>query len=280
VIILSTGSLYTYGLGRCFELARDTGFDGVEVLIDQRPDTYQARYLDRLREEYELPILALHSPFLPADSWGRSTSVHVQRSARLAQQLGVGVVVAHLPRRLSGILVRCMWRGGHRVVLPVPWGGDAEWLVFLREGLLSLEAETGVVIAVENMPVGRVGPFRLNGYWLNTPEDMASLPDITMDTTHVGTWGYDLLAFYKGLRDRVSHVHLSNFNGREHRLLGDGHLPLAELLQHLASDGYQGHISLETNPVNVGAEDEDRARARLSDSLAFCRQHLLGGSEQ
>jgi len=279
LIALSTGSLYSYGLHRTFELARETGFDGIEVLIDQRPDTFQSHYLRRLQREHGLPILALHSPFLPADSWERGNLACVRRTVALAQEVGAKVVVTHLPRRASGILVHFLWRRGHRTLLPIPWGGDREWLAFVQDGLTHLEATTGVIIAVENMPAHRIGPFRLNGHWLNTPQEMKVLPHITLDTTHLGTWGYELLAVYEQLKDQVAHVHLSNFNGKEHRLLDDGHLPLAQFLERLGTDGYKGIISLESNPNALKAEDENQVRANLRNSLTFCRQHLAHGMQ-
>ena len=64
VIALSTGSLYTYGTARVFELAARAGYDGVEVLVDHRRDTHQPGYLRRLVAEFAQPIVALHSPFV------------------------------------------------------------------------------------------------------------------------------------------------------------------------------------------------------------------------
>jgi len=50
--ILSSGSLYTYGLDRVFALAAEAGFDGIEVLVDMRFDTRQPAYLRRLVERH------------------------------------------------------------------------------------------------------------------------------------------------------------------------------------------------------------------------------------
>ncbi len=274
LVALSTGSLYTYGTRRVFELAGEIGFDGLEVLVDRRPDTFQPHYLRHLMQEQGLPILALHSPFLPAPSWERGNLACVRRTVALAQEVGAEVVIAHLPPRISHILVQFLWREGHHAVLPVPWGGDREWLAFIQDSLAQLEEAAGVTIAVENMPARRFGPFRLNGRWLNTAQEMEIIPHITLDTTHLGTWGQDPLAFYERLKDRIAHVHLSNFNGEEHRLLDDGHLPLAQLLERLSADGYGGLITLETNPNALEAEDEEQVRRNLHRNLDFCRQHL------
>ena len=100
-------------------------------------------------------------------------------------------------------------------------------------------------------------------------------PHLTLDTTHLGTWGLDLLAFYEQIKKRVVHVHLSDFDGREHRLPGSGQLPLAALLQRLVRDGYGGAISVELHPDALQAENEDQVRAHLHEVLAFCRENTI-----
>ena len=102
---------------------------------------------------------------------------------------------------------------------------------------------------------------------------MTRFAHVTLDTTHVGTWGWDLLAMYETLRDRIAHVHLSNYDGREHRAPTDGRLPLDALLRRLTEDGYQGAISVESGPDAMEAEDAGACRAKLEQALAFCREY-------
>jgi sugar phosphate isomerase/epimerase len=111
-------------------------------------------------------------------------------------------------------------------------------------------------------------------YWLNDPETLSRLPHLTLDTTHIGTWGFDLLQVYERLKERIVHVHLSNYNGQEHRLPEDGHLPLAELLRRLRRDGYEGAVSLEVGPEALEAEDEAQVRTHLRRAVAFFREYL------
>jgi sugar phosphate isomerase/epimerase len=86
----------------------------------------------------------------------------------------------------------------------------------------------------------------------------------------------DLLEVYEGLKDRIVHVHLSDFDGKEHRLPGTGHLPLAALLRRLHRDGYQGAVSLEVGPEVLEAEDESQVLAHLDRALRFFREHTTG----
>ncbi len=62
-IILSTGSLYTFDLDTTMALAAETGFAGVELMVDWRRETYHLPHLEKLVARHQLPILAVHSPF-------------------------------------------------------------------------------------------------------------------------------------------------------------------------------------------------------------------------
>ena len=274
MIALSTGSLYSYATARVFELAAEAGYDGVEVVVDYRWDTRQPAYLLHLSAEYALPIVAIHSPFLPdVTGWPDDQLGRLERAVELAQELGVTTVVTHLPLRFHVIL--CRWGVHHarRLWLPVPIPRRGAYYHFLHNGLAGFEAGSGVTIAVENMPLNRRLGLRLDRFWLNSPDEMCRFPHLTLDTTHLGTWGLDPLTVYEQLRDRVVHVHLSNFDGREHRSPPDGQLPLGELLRRLARDDYRGVITVETGPDAMDAQDEAKCLVALRRALAFCRTH-------
>ncbi|HSR34930.1 MAG TPA: sugar phosphate isomerase/epimerase, partial [Anaerolineae bacterium] len=88
-IALSTGSLHTYGIARVFELAADSGFEAVEVLVDHRWDSRHPAYLLRLSREIGLPVVAVHSPFMPhVPGWPSDPLGRLRESAALARQLG------------------------------------------------------------------------------------------------------------------------------------------------------------------------------------------------
>ena len=275
VISLSTGSLYTYGIARVFELAAEAGFDAIEVLADHRWDSRQPAYLRRLSQEAGLPIVAIHSPFdvLPTPGWPRDPLGRLQESAALAREVGAGVVVAHLPFRIRAVRVEVLG-GRHRsLLLPLPLSGERDYLDFLLNGLVEFEAEEGVRVGVENMPAKRFLGRRVSIYALNNVESLAGFAHLTLDTTHLGTWGLDPLAVYEELKPRIVHVHLSNFDGEEHRLLEDGHLSLGELLHRLSQDGYAGAVSVEVKPDALQAEDGAQVLAHLRRAVHFCRQH-------
>jgi len=232
-IALSTGSLYSYGLARVFEMAAQAGFEAIEVLVDHRWDSRQPVYLRRLSQEHNLPIIAIHSPFviLHTPGWPRDALGRLRESVGLAREVGARVVVAHLPLRIRGVRLEFFGFQRQGLLLPLPLGGERAYRDFLLNGLAGYERREEVLIGVENMPSRRFLGHPFDIHDLNTPEAMSRLPHLTLDTTHIGTWGWDLLAVYEQLKERIVHVHLSDFDGQEHRLLGSGQLPLAELLR-------------------------------------------------
>lgn len=274
--ILSTGSLYNYSIDRVFALAAEAGFDGIELLIDDRWDTRQADYLQQLMESHSLPILALHSPFSRnCSGWGETEYGAIARTAELASELSAQVVVHHLPMRFGYAFLQA---AGRNLLLPNPFDSGSQYATWLSEGYPALQTSTDVLLCIENLPAlhflgRRVNPARWNAHSRATLDDITRFPHITMDTTHLGTWGLDPLEAYDRWGQRVKHVHLSNFDGSEHRRPEDGSLRLNALLARMAADGYSNSISLELHPdaLEAGAPDS-RIVDLLRGSLYYCRK--------
>lgn len=67
--------------------------------------------------------------------------------------------------------------------------------------------------------------------------------------THVN-YGMQFAVFYRALKPWICHIHMKDAiheNGKQHHLcpIGEGHLPLREIVDMLNAEGYQGYFSLE-----------------------------------
>jgi sugar phosphate isomerase/epimerase len=252
-VIFSTGSLYTFGLERVYGWISQAGYDGAEIMMDERWDTHQEEYLGDLVERHGVPILALHPP-LRRGAWRLGSEETLVRVARLASRMDVPVVVAH----------------------PPPPGRPLErW----KAGPLREAREQGVVVAVENMPRSRAGGlFRVRRKSCYLPEHLAEVGDVTLDTSHAGASKVDILRAHSVLATQLRHVHLSDSNleaGRdEHRLPGKGRLPLKPLLAALGASGYAGAVCLELKPWPLGTPDPETILERMRAALRFTREGL------
>lgn len=274
-IALSTGSLYTYGIARVFDLAAKAGFDAIEVLVDHRWDSRHPAYLRQLSRETGLPVAAVHNPFVShVPGWPHDPLGRLQASVALAREVGAGVVVTHLPLRIRAARLELYGFRTRPLLLPIPVPPRDGYGHFLLNRLAEFETTEKVRIGVENMPARRILGRRVSAWNLNELDILASLPHLTLDTSHLGTWGLDPLAVYERLRTRIVHVHLSNFAGSEHRLPEDGTLPLGELLKRLSQNGYAGAVSLEVAPDMLQAGDEALVLTHLRRAVHFFREHI------
>jgi len=254
-IALSTGSLHNWALDRVFELAASAGYDGVELLVDARMESSDAAYLQRLSERWDIPILSVHTPFVPrVEGWSEAPAERVVQAVRLAGAVGASTVVAHLPLRWEiGRIHLSLGRWRFERLLIAPWRSAAgsrygRWLL---EDLPALQERWRVRVALENMPAHRVWGRRMQLHSLASLQALSRFPFVALDTTHWGTWGVEPLQVYRALRQCIAHVHLSDYDGREHRLPGKGHLQLGELLAEMGRDGFRGIVVLEVEPSAI-----------------------------
>lgn len=256
-LVLSAGSLYTLPLAKVFEIARDTGFDGMEVII-----SYDFQYQDGvalIRGLQEiLPVCSLHAPFFDLDGWGNKID-QLLRTVALAIDTEIPLINFHPPSWMAMELK--FWR----------------WFSSIRD----FQAEIGqnrVTITVENMPC--TGAFKTNPYLLGQTGSMIRFMQdrnlyMTFDTAHMGTskanFLHDFHLFYDS--GKMRNIHFSDYGyGREHLLPGRGVLPLTRFLNHLGETGYDNTLTLELSPHEF-PEDENGIRESMAEIFAYlCRE--------
>lgn len=264
-VILSTGCLYHYPLPEILQIAKTTGFDGIELLISQNTCNIAIDRIRELSDEYGVPILSIHSPFVICDGWGGFWD-RIQRSLVIAMELSIPLVNFHPP---AGLIPR------HRL-------GYGLWAhIELYKGVLR---KSKIVLTIENLPTKRViGSTFINRYFPLVVNNMYQIAEfaasngihVTFDTTHIGTTGVDLLEAYHVFKDRIENIHLSDHDGRsQHLLPGTGNLPLKELIAQAISDGYNGLITLETCPAAMEYEDKAKAAQNAEMGLRYIRDAL------
>ena len=254
-VVFSTGSLYPFGLERVYALAAEAGYDGVEIMMDERWDTHQDYYLNGLAEKHGIPIRTLHPPLFRG-AWNLDPEETLVRVARLAGKVGADAIVAHPPQAHKSL---------------------ADW----TKKTLAEARDQGVAVAVENMPRHSVRRFFIQRELAQCylPGQLTGLGDVTLDTSHLAASGVYLMHAWEVLGSQLRHLHLSdsNLTGRdEHRVPGRGKLPLKEFLAALAGSDYPGVVSLELKPWPLGAPKPETILERMREALVFTREGLAG----
>lgn len=255
VIGLSTASVYPESTAHAFAYAKRLGYDAVEVMVGIDAISRDPVALRQMSDTHGVPVCAVHAPCLLVTQtvWGTEPWGKLERSAELARALRAEVVVVHPPFR---------------------WQRDyARGFV---AGIAELEQRTGIAFAVENMYPWRASTRRgMEIYQPGWDPSEESYAHATVDLSHAATAQVDSLEMVRRLGPRLRHVHLTDGLGSakdEHLVPGRGTQPAKELLRHLATSGFAGHVVLEINTRRSGsAKQRD---ADLAESLAFAREHL------
>ncbi len=244
-----------WDLPRAFGTLAEAGFDAFELMVTRDPLTQSPDTPARLAEREGLEIVAVHAPMLLLTRrvWGPNFMPIVERSVDLAIELGAPVVIVHPPY---------LW--------------ELRYQSWLLGRLNRYAAERGVTIAVENMFNLWVRDRPIRGYRWVTPADLHRFSHVTLDTSHCGVDGYDILKATEEVGRRLAHVHLSDNHGEHrdsHALPGTGLLPLEPFVRQLGEQGYSGAISLELDLREAAADPRDVVEA-LRHSREFCEAQL------
>lgn len=258
-VLLSTSSCYPQRTAAAFSAAARMGYDGVEVMVWQWPETQRSRDLNELVQRYQIPVGAIHSPtlLLTQRVWGTDPWAKIDRSIELAEAVGAPVVVVHPPFR---------WQTRY----------GAEFV----DGIAARQRGTQVRVTVENMFPWKARakddvPSRERNVYLPhwDPLDQP-YEHVTLDLSHTAIAGQDALALARQLGRRLAHLHLTDSTGSnrdEHLVPGHGTQPCAEVLAELPRLGFSGSVAVEVTTRKMGPAQREAA---LVEALAFARRHL------
>ena len=259
MIALSTASVYPESTANGFELAVRLGYDAVEVMVGIDPISQEIDAVRHLAEYHEVPVCAVHAPCLLITQrvWGLEPWGKLEKSAEMAREVGADVVVVHPPFR---------------------WQRD--YARTFVEGIAALEERTGVAFAVENMYPWRASKREMQVYVPGYDPSEHDYANTTIDLSHASVARQDPVEMAKRLGDRLRHIHLTDGTGSakdEHLVPGRGTQPVAELLEHLATVDFTGHVVVEINTRKAGGREA--RELDLLEALAFARLNFAAAPD-
>jgi sugar phosphate isomerase/epimerase len=250
---MSTAAVYPEPTAAAFALAAELGYDGVEVMVQTDPVSQSVDALSDLVQEYQIPVLSVHSPclLLTARVWSSDPLVKLARSVDMAERLSATAVVVHPP---------------------FVWQRSA--VATFTPSVAELQDRTDVRIAVENMFPVKVRGAVVNSYRPHWNPVAAGHRWFTLDLSHTATSRIDAMELAAQMGDRLGHLHLGDGSGSakdEHLVPGRGGQPCAEMLDLLSRNGFDGAVVVEISTRNVAQEERE---TDLAEALTFARLHL------
>jgi sugar phosphate isomerase/epimerase len=242
-------------LDRTLGILAEAGFDAIELMVTRDPRTQSGETVRRLAQKHGLRVVAVHAPMLVVTRrvWGPNFMPIVERSTALAKDLGAGVVIIHPPY---------LW--------------ELRYQAWLLGRLDVFSADQGVALAVENMFRLWVRGRAVRAHRWVTPGELQRFSQLTLDTSHCGVDGYDILEALDRMAPQTVHIHLSDSYGDRrdnHALPGSGKLPLRRFVERLEDVGFRGALSLELDMRDLSPYPK-RALDALRKAREFCETHL------
>ena len=243
-IALSTDSLKGYGLNRIFEIAKATGFDGIDLAMDKKDlDTLDKDYVAKLSKDYGLPVFAIQT-------FDNAKQSDLEESIEMAKEVGARVIIVQAPKIL-----------------------DHKYASWLKKEVPNIRKKEEISIALENAP---------NKTWLgfipervmNNLNELRKFKHACLDTSRVAEKKEDLMFVYGTLQKFLVHVHLSNFaRNKGYQPLTKGSLPLESFLSKLANDNFKGAVSIKISPKYMQVRDMEKLERNLKDSIDFVKKY-------
>lgn len=252
-VALSTSCLFPLGVPETFSTAVDLGYDSVEVMITGSALSQEPHDLLNLVQKYQIPISAIHAPtlLLTQQVWGRAWN-KMQMAAKMTKAVGADVIVAHPPFR---------WQRSYA----------KNFVAGVRE----ISQQEGVKIAVENMYPWEASGKSIEMYAPHWDPTRFDYDWITWDFSHAAAAHADSLEYVKKIGSRLGHVHLTDGMGEkvmdEHLRPGYGTQPVAETLEYLADQRWEGVVCAEISTKGKKAGERDEW---LLETLQFAHRHL------
>ncbi|WP_457571337.1 sugar phosphate isomerase/epimerase family protein [Desulfovulcanus sp.] len=247
--LFSTGCLFYLPLSECAQIARDAGFDGLELILNH-PDLLDIE--KTLTQARGMPILSLHAPFRQWSLWGGHLRAW-EKSVILGNKLPeLKNITLHPPAFKLSQLTHFWWYARTRN-LP----GD-------------LKADVG--LSLENLPTVADSLFGRDPFKEHIEQCVNKNVNLTLDVCHLGVSKRDILqALDETPWDLLVNVHFSDARGlQEHLWPGQGELPLGDFVRSLKEKKYCNLLTLEVAPTTLPQERE-KIVAKLKEFLGWIK---------
>lgn len=259
-ISVSTGLYYKKDYKEILDIIASTSCKNIELFLNQ---AFIDIDINELKEEVlkrNMNILSIHTP-LEFIAFPRKESEHywINKSIEISKVFNSKVVVSH-------------------IVLGEYFDDKIKGLDELhRQNMIEYCKTKDIHITTENLPYFEDGSFlcRLDELFEFISHNNI---DITFDTTHCAFSGAPIIETFKKFKSFIKNIHLSDFdNGIEHKVLGEGSLPLKDFIVQLKEENYEGIITIELdfdNKKRNNILDNDHAIAAIQKSIDFIKSNI------
>ncbi|NCP67880.1 sugar phosphate isomerase/epimerase [bacterium] len=244
MLLFHSDNLPHHGLERIFELAKEAGFDGMEIGINQNVDTHNPEYLKILETRFNMPIKAFSLNESKDESLIKVFQGTVREFTNCTLNLHTaGPFAFKYQRWLKEIAPKLAKKYQHR-------------LCFRN---LPHESIMGVI------------PKRRS----NNLDALKNNGLVCLDLTALALGNNDIMQAITILKGSMKHIYLSNVYRRTPYSLPDrGVLPVESFLTKLAKLGYSSNFTVKVSGRSLQEGNEAVTLQKMQETVEFYRTYF------
>ncbi len=245
MLLFHTDNLGHHGLETTFRLAKEAGFDGIEVGINHNFDTQNVEYLKSLEERYQIPIKA----FSMATKGEEKLLKPFQETVKQFRNVTINI---HAPDNLS-----------------------FKYKKWVKEIAPKLAKKYNLTLCRRNVPFEAVlGIFPKRSE--NTLESLRAQGYVCADLTALGRSNVRIMESIKVLGTHLKHVYLSDvYKGQPYAFPGVGILELRDYLSKLAQIDYRGNFTLYVRGLHLKEGDDKKTLEKMIEAREFYEKYFI-----
>lgn len=244
MLLFHSDNLPHHGLERTFQLAKEAGFAGMEIGINQNVDTHNPDYLKILEKRFNLPIKAFSLNESKDETLIKVFQGTVREFSNCTLNLHTASPFAFKYQRwLKEIAPKLAKKYQHR-------------LCFRN---LPQESIMGVI------------PKRR----FNNLDSLKNQGLVCLDLTALALGNNDIMQAITILKGKMKHIYLSNVYRRTPYSLPDrGVLPVESFLTKLAKLGYSGDFTVKVSSKSLQEGDEASTLEKMQETVSFYKNYF------
>lgn len=251
-IILSTDTLPSYGLDHIFNLAKDSWFDGIDLVLEKSFDAWNIKYVKKLIKQYGLPVEAIQTS-------SNITARELQQAVLLAQEVGASRIACNAPSYFDIKQYKLI----------------ADWIPEWKKQFPEIEFSiiTPDASAMTFLPVFPKYRFSSVVEIIKKYKAMVAL-----DTSHITQESWDTMMM-KRLENMVPYISIiyagdKNSSWVTHLPLGEWVLPLHTFFKQLYKYDYKGIFSLKLKFTKKDLADAEKIGMYFGKSIEYIQKHF------
>lgn len=218
-------------------VAKQAGFDGVDYIASHKDLFFPPERIMHLTKKYGIKVRSVHIPVL---------------------------LVLHIPQLLFNKIIKLINYfpeskrfNFHLSGFVNPLGKHISELEKFRQVMrenkidISCESNPDEYLIFKYFPKETYNPELFAQFCI-----VHKLP-INLDTSHIASWNYDIVEFFKKYRAHINLIHLSDMTSdKQHLPLGKGKLPLNKFFEEIKKHSYNSIIIFEVSNFSKNTPKE------------------------